>query len=387
MDDQRRDAHHAIVFEDEAPSDGTEAWPPLEDWGLATPSALAQQQYVEDLGVRPSRILLVGAVEGVGKTYAIDGELAIRLAVAAGRFAGTWPVLRTGAVVTLSEMHRDDDLLYRDTVLASLKLTPAALVGRYWHQSLMLAAGGEPALVSAAWRNRIIADCREKQAIALIIDTATTASGGLEPWGPKLIALFHEMRVMLQVYPELAIVLVVHLRKPNGRARGERAITDVLGDWSKWCDALVLMVDVGRHSRKLSTFKRIGRPRRVIAERQGGLLVRPQDVTDKGTGGPKVATDRFVEAIRRHAGITLEELSAALKVTQKTIKGYAAAAEAEGLIRSARDPGRYGKLRLYADPVGLTLEDLLADEDQEGWKTGNSVERGVPSPLETSKVG
>ena len=113
-------------------------------------------------------------------------------------------------------------------------------------------------------------------AIALIVDTATTATGGLEPWGPKMVALIHQLRAMLSAYPELAIVLVVHLSKPKGNGRfAERQITDVLGDWGKWADALLLMEDEGDNKTKLSTYKRVGQQRRIVAKREGGLLVDP----------------------------------------------------------------------------------------------------------------
>ncbi len=78
-------------------------------------------EYVEDL-IRPGRIVVVAAEEGSGKSYAIGGELAIRVAVAGGSFAGTWPVLRQGPVLYVSEMHADDDFGREATVLGSLEL-------------------------------------------------------------------------------------------------------------------------------------------------------------------------------------------------------------------------------------------------------------------------
>jgi hypothetical protein len=79
-------------------------FPEPEDRGTATLSALGGVEYVDDL-IRPGRIVVVAAEEGAGKSYAIGGELAVRVAVAGGSFAGTWPVLRTGPVLYMSEMH------------------------------------------------------------------------------------------------------------------------------------------------------------------------------------------------------------------------------------------------------------------------------------------
>ena len=94
----------------------------------------------------------MAAEEGAGKSYAIGGELAVRVAVAGGSFAGTWPVLRTGPVLYASEMHADDDYGREAIVLASLELERSALVGRYYRLPLMTAAGGRPALTVPEWR-------------------------------------------------------------------------------------------------------------------------------------------------------------------------------------------------------------------------------------------
>src|SRR5215471_12711264 len=93
--DGRPDATDSFTVDFATPSDGTSVWLPPEDWGLATPSPLAGVVYVDGL-VKPGRKTVVAAVEGVGKSVAVDGELAIRLAVAGGSFAGTWRICQTG---------------------------------------------------------------------------------------------------------------------------------------------------------------------------------------------------------------------------------------------------------------------------------------------------
>jgi hypothetical protein len=156
-------------------------FPAPEDWGLATASPLAEIEYVTDL-IRPGRMLLVAAVEGVGKSFARD-ELAVRVACAGGNFAGTWPITHLGPVLTLSEMHRDDDLRYRDDVLRALDLTRERLVGRYFHRDLMTAANGQSALLALDWRSWVIDWCRSHQVIVLFVDTVTTATGGMDSLG------------------------------------------------------------------------------------------------------------------------------------------------------------------------------------------------------------
>jgi DNA-binding MarR family transcriptional regulator len=347
-----------------APSDGESVWLEPENWGLARPSPLAGVTYVDGM-LKPGRIIVAAAVEGVGKSYAIDGELSIRLAVAGGAFAGTWRILRTGPVLVYSEMHRDDDIEYRNMVLRSLHLEPEDLDGRYWHQNLMLAAGGVPILLDPHWRERAARWCKDRDVIALVIDTATTASGGAEPWGPGLINLYTGLRLMQQHYPELAIVLVVHLKKPFGKNK-ERAITDVLGDWGKWAEGLLLMEDEGDTKTKLATFKRMGQ-RRIIARREGGLLVDPMDITDT-KAGPKVSQARFVEAVRRRGGCTLDEIAAELEVGKRTADGYAQKAEAEGFIRRTKEPGRYGKTRVWVSEARereYAQETFAEDQDDD----------------------
>jgi hypothetical protein len=94
-------------------------FPEPEDRGTATLSELGGVEYAEDF-LRPGRVVTVAAEEGAGKSYAFAGELAVRVAVAGGSFAGTWPILRTGPVLYMSEMHADDDFGREATVLDSL---------------------------------------------------------------------------------------------------------------------------------------------------------------------------------------------------------------------------------------------------------------------------
>ena len=138
-------------------------WYP-EDRGDAVLSPLGDVEYVEDF-IRPGRIVVVAAEEGAGKSYAIDSELGIRVAVAGGSFAGTWPVLRTGPVLVMSEMHSDDDYHREDDILGALELDRAAIRGRYYRLPLLTAAGGPPALTVPEWRTWIVTWLRDHGAL------------------------------------------------------------------------------------------------------------------------------------------------------------------------------------------------------------------------------
>jgi len=323
--------------------DDAPLYPEPEDWGSAQPSPLAHVEYVEDL-LRPGRILLVPAVEGTGKSYAVE-ELAIRVATGNGAFASTWRVLETGPVLVASEMHRDDSLRYRDTVLGGLACSTDALQGRYWHLDLLTAAHGAPALLEPAWRAWVTAWCRAHEVLVLFIDTATTATGGMEAWGEAMVRLFGDLRVMLRELPELALVLACHLRKANGRAA--RDITSIIGDWAKWCDVVLQLDDEGGDRTRLTTRKRVRRQRVIIARRQDGLLLEPVDVT---TGKqPKVAGERVVQTIGDNPGRTVDELATLWGVAKRTADKYLDKAEQRGMVVSVAGTDRYAKKRYFVE--------------------------------------
>ena len=245
-------------------------WPEPEDRGTAVKSVLGDIEYVDDL-IRPGRIVVVAAEEGAGKSYAIGGELGIRVAVAGGSFAGTWLVRETGPVLYMSEMHADDDYGRETTVLASLELERPALAGRYYRLPLMTAAGGRPALTVPEWRAWVTGWLRDHGALLLIVDTATGATQ-VDPWGREIQAVYAGLRVMLAEYPNLAIVLLIHLKKPQGR--GERRISDVLGEWGRWCDVVVIMENDGDTRTKVTVRKRVRHERRIVVTKAARRLQR-----------------------------------------------------------------------------------------------------------------
>lgn len=317
-------------------------FPEPEDRGKATLSAMGATEYVADL-IRPGRIVVWAGEEGSGKSYTVSGELAIRMATASGSLAGTWPVLRTAPVLVVSEMHPDDDYTREQTVLDSLGLERAALAGRYYRLNLMTAADGEPALDAGAWREWVIGWLRERGAVLLVIDTATSATR-VDPWGEDIRALFRNLRMMLDAYPELAIVLTVHLKKPQGH--GQRRISDVMGEWGRWCDVLVLQENDGTSltRARLTSRKRVRHERRIIATKAGGLLVDPIDADT--VGGPKASLEEVAAAVAAKPGLTVADLATATGVSNSTAAEYARMAENAGLIERRKE-GPRGRLVLY----------------------------------------
>ena len=309
-----------------------------EDRGLAQLSELGELEYVEDL-VRPGRIHLVAGEEGGAKSYAIQGELAIRVAVAGGSFAGTWPVRETGRVLVLSEMHPDDDYVREQRILETLELDRDALRGRYYRLPLMTAAGGPPVLTVDDWRAWVTSWLERQGVVLLVIDTATGASL-VDPWGQAIQRVYANLRAMIATYPRLAIVLVVHLRKPQGR--GERRISDVLGEWGRWCDVVLMLEADGASRTKLSTFKRVRHQRKIAATRADGLLVDPVDLDE--TGGTKVPMDAVLAAIADAPGLGYAELGTALGVSKDTAARYV---KALGERVDSAATGVRGAVRLF----------------------------------------
>ncbi|TAL08224.1 MAG: hypothetical protein EPO00_07570 [Chloroflexota bacterium] len=343
-----------------------------EDRGLAQLSELGTVEYVEDL-VRPGRIVVVAAEEGTGKSYAISGELGIRLASAGGSFAGTWPVVAQGPVLVLSEMHQDDDYLRESQILEALELTRDDLVGRYWRLPLFTAAADQPALLADAWLAWITAWLRTRGALLLIVDTATGASQ-VDPWGKDIQGVYRRLRTILADYPALAIVLIVHLKKPQGS--GERRLSDVLGEWGRWCDVVLLLEHDGPRT-KLSTRKRIRRERRIVATKAGGLLVDPVDL-DEATGS-KVPADAVLAAIAGDPGVSYAKLAAAIGVGKATATRYV---KALGDQVDAVATGPRGEIRLFvtASPphTASRADDAVSDAVA---TTDGIADRLTASPL------
>lgn len=346
-----------------------EPWAQPEDRGHAAPSPIGETEYVEDL-IRPGRIVVWAAEEGSGKSFAVTGELAIRLAVAGGSFADTWPVLATGPVLVLSEMHSDDDYAREETILASLGLERSALAGRYYRLATMTAAGDHPPLRVDGWRAWVTTWLKEQGALALIVDTATAATN-VEPWGPEIQAVYRHLRQMVDAYPELAIILVVHLKKPQGR--GDRRISDVLGEWGRWNDITVLQENDGSSltKTKITVRKRVRHERRIVATKLNGLLVEPQDIE---AVGPKVAMETVLAAIAAQPGVSLSDLGRAIGVSRNTAANYVATAVTAGQVMTRPGPRR-------ATLVYSTghLSDAFS-EGVDGSLTGGQQSTRHPSP-------
>jgi hypothetical protein len=161
---------------------------------------------------------------------------------------------------------------------------------------------------------------------------------------------------MLDAYPALAVVLIVHVKKPNGR--GARGLSDVLGEWGRWCDVVVLQENDGNslERAKLTVRKRVRHERRIVATKAGGLLVDPVDAdTPRAT---KVARPDVLAAIPPD-GITLADLAAVLGVSKDTAGRYADGLEADGAVvaRAGQRRSRIVYRMASVDPTAAPPHD------------------------------
>jgi hypothetical protein len=316
---------------DEVPPGG---FPEPENRGLAVRSPRADDELVADL-VRPSRILVLAAEEGAGKSHAM-GELGIRAALGTGAFAGAWPIVRPARVLSLSEMHPDDDFDLEARILAALERTRAELDGCYYRLGIAEAAAGVPPLLSAAWRAWAGAWLRERRIDLLVVDTVTSAAP-VDPWGEPLLRLMADLRALLAAVPELALVLVVHLRKPTP-GRGDRGeLADVLGWFGRFADVVLLLSREDDERTRLVSRKRVRQERRLLVTRADGLLVDPVDLA--GARGPRVGLEAVVAKVTASPGLTYAELGAELGVAERTARRYVAAGETAGRLRVERRVG------------------------------------------------
>jgi hypothetical protein len=274
------------------------------------------QDYVEDL-VRPGRITCVAAEEGAGKSYAIDFELGIRVAVAGGSFAQTWPIRERTGVVYVSEQHEDDDFEREEIVLQALDVPRSALSGHYWRMGMDECEGDKLLLDDPHWLDDIVAWCDQLNVGVLILDTATSATS-VEPWGAPFREVIHRLRHAVMGVDKygnlrtLAMILLVHVTKPRTPSTKVQ-INRVLGEWGRWSDIVLTMEKVGSEHVRLTTAKRIRQPRSIIARQSNGLLIEP---TTPGTSKASQSIGKIVELVTTHDGMSLAELALGLGVSK-----------------------------------------------------------------------
>lgn len=199
--------------------------PDIDDW------------LVEDL-LRPRQLAVLASTEGVGKSN-IRLELGIRYACGYGALFDTYGMGKAGDVLVFDEENGPrEEFTREEAMLASLGLTRSihmALYHRIHYSGLDL----ESAVDREAF-DRVLTTYAPQ---LVILDTAGAMVG--EEHGKDFKKVIAFLKAMKEKH-DCAIVLVVHLVKPprDGKTAGqklERTITDVMGQWTRSADVLMLV--------------------------------------------------------------------------------------------------------------------------------------------------
>jgi hypothetical protein len=241
---------------------------------------------------RKGTITVHATVEGLGKTR-MAGEIAIRCASGVGSVFGRYPVRRRLRVAIIDEENGEAQLWREETAVMAALGVPRASLGGLFRVSFAGLHLARPE--SQAW---LLEQLRLTRPDLVIIDT-----GGMvvdEEWGP---ALKDAIRFLRRVITELgcAFLILVHLTKEaRGRQPGASdrlhgtAIGDVMGQWSRHVDVVMVAADLGADRVRLSIRKRI-EPSTVILAKGGGLWNYVADAD--APAARESADDRILRAI------------------------------------------------------------------------------------------
>ncbi len=220
---------------------GPRPWPTPAS-GKDPTAALADPWLVEGV-LRPGRLMVLAAAEGVGKSYA-RLELAVRLATAHGALFDHYPIPGPVRVLLVEvENGEEEETRREEEILDRFGLDRSALTD-YYTLSIEGLSLVDPE------DQRYIGEAIERVAPAVaIFDTGSSMVG--EEWGAELKAVVRFLRGLARERG-CAVVVSVHLVKPNRQAkRGKDApahgqeLADVMGQWTRQADSVALMSEAG----------------------------------------------------------------------------------------------------------------------------------------------
>jgi AAA domain/Bifunctional DNA primase/polymerase, N-terminal len=211
--------------------------PPVVNGATAQRPADIDDWLVEDL-LRPKTLAVLASTEGVGKSN-MRLELGVRFACGEGALFDTYPMAKAGMVLLFDEENGEREEWEREeAMLDSLNLTRdphLLLYNRVSHLGLNLE---DPA-------HRVLFDqmLTDYDPSLVILDTAGSMVG--EEHGKDFKTTIAFLKQMKEQH-DCCILLVVHLVKPprDGNTKGrsiERSITDVMGQWTRPADVVMLV--------------------------------------------------------------------------------------------------------------------------------------------------
>jgi hypothetical protein len=271
------------------------------------PAPVESQDWVVEGIARPGSIVVIASAEGLGKSY-VRKETELRLGSGSGPLFGRFDVRRPYRVATFEEENGEAEEWRRDEqVLASLGLTRASLgdrVHRVSYPGLDLTKTDSQEYV----REQVSSVGAE----VVWLDTGGSMVG--EEWGEPMKLAYRFLREL-----GMTVFLNVHLVKPaRGQSHGPShgsSITDVMGQWTRQADAVLLMSDLGEGRARVLVRKRVPKLDLVMAQKDGLWVVVAEGA---GTGTEANTERRVLRAIGAGAD-SAASIAAALGIGERSV--------------------------------------------------------------------
>jgi hypothetical protein len=302
--------------------------PDLADAALLSIPPDVDAWYIVGL-IRPGKLMYLASGEGVGKS-SVRKEVELRLADGHGSLFGHYPIAGPVRVGTIDEENGPDEEWRREEeLLPRLELVRADLAGRYFRGSFLGLNLNTPQ--SQAYIRRQVA----KFALdVLFLDTGGSMVD--EEYGAPLKGAVRFLRSLIREFPALSIVVCVHMvkppRGPNIAAPKRRALTDVMGQWTRQADVVAVMTDLGNDRVRWELVKRRGVPKSAgILDYSDGLtrwVADADEAVDPASTGDTIRTLRCIAA---GAG-TWEQVKEATGIGRNKVFAAISGLRADGLI-------------------------------------------------------
>jgi hypothetical protein len=304
-------------------------WPEPRS-GINPAAALIDEWRIDGL-IRPARLCVIAAAEGVGKSHA-RLEAGIRLATGHGALFGHYRIAMACRVLSIDvENGEEEETRREEEVIARLGLTRAHLAD-YWGVSLeglSLTDAGDQAYIREA--------IERSRPDVVFFDTGSSMVG--DEWGVELKSAIRFLRRLAREYG-CAVVVLVHLVKParpaNGRASRKPAegsqhgtsLADVMGQWTRQADTVALMAPAGAE-RVLWTVRKRAPHSQLVLRAEGGTFDVLQIVAGEDLG---VGTMERVHGCIATGYADAASIATYLEVTERTVWRHVAKLRQAGRI-------------------------------------------------------
>jgi AAA domain len=261
--------------------------------------------------IRPAKLAVLGATEGVGKSWLVR-ELAMLAAAGVGSVLGRYAVVEAVRVLVIDEDNGEDEEWRRDEALfAHLGLRRAQL-GDLFRVSFAGVLLDDP-----EWQRQLTGWIDDLKIRLLILDPVSMMYRAKE-LREELLPVITFLRSLLRRFPGLSILAVHHLRKPPaGQPQAERLLTDLRGAmWGQVADAVALLWPIEGGRVRLQMHKRVPRSDHILEQTAAGPFVWVADGTSRAR---RVTTDDRVLASIDAGATNVDEIIIATDIPKRTV--------------------------------------------------------------------